>query len=79
MTIFLARWSNPTIPNGSIAQVIPTRRVVGCVLYFAASVNEQGLIRHSSGRQPFDGQPDNRLTPRLARLADGLRRAVLQN
>ena len=64
-------------PDGSIAQAIPTRRVIGCVLYIAASVNEPGLIRHSSGRQLFVGEPDNRLTPRLARLADWLRRAGL--
>lgn len=46
-------------------------------MYIAASVNEPGLIRHSSGRQLFVGEPDNRLTPRLARLADWLCRAGL--
>jgi len=29
-------------PDGVIAQAIPTRRVVGCVLYVAASVEEPG-------------------------------------
>jgi 2-dehydropantoate 2-reductase len=68
---------NAIDPDGSIGQAIPTRRVIGCVLYIAASVDEPGIIRHSSGRQPFVGEPDNRLTPRLARLADWLRRAGL--
>jgi 2-dehydropantoate 2-reductase len=62
-------------PDGAIGQAIPTRRVVGCVVYVAASVDEPGVIRHSSGRQLFVGEPGNQLTPRLARLADWLRRA----
>jgi 2-dehydropantoate 2-reductase len=32
-------------PDGTIGQAIPTRRVIGCVLYIAASVDEPGLIR----------------------------------
>jgi 2-dehydropantoate 2-reductase len=62
-------------PDGTVAQAIPTRRVIGCVLYIAASVDEPGIIRHSNGRQLFVGEPNNQLTPRLARLADWLRRA----
>ena len=62
-------------PDGTISQAIPTRRVLGCVLHIAASVDEPGIIRHSSGRQLLVGEPDNRPTPRLARLADWLRRA----
>ena len=62
-------------PDGTIAQAIPTRRVIGCVLYVAASVAEPGIVRHSSGCRLFVGEPENQLTPRLARLADWLRRA----
>jgi len=62
-------------PDGTISQAIPARRVLGCVMYIAASVNEPGIIRHSSGHQLLTGETDNRLTPRLARLADWLRRA----
>jgi 2-dehydropantoate 2-reductase len=58
-------------PDGTISQAIPTRRVLGCVLHIAASVDEPGIIR----RQLLVGEPDNRPTPRLARLADWLRRA----
>jgi 2-dehydropantoate 2-reductase len=61
-------------PDGAIGRAIATRRVIGCVLYVAASVDEPGIIRHSSGRQLLVGEPDNRLTPRLERLADWLRR-----
>jgi 2-dehydropantoate 2-reductase len=61
--------------DGTIGQAIPPRRVIGCVVYIAASVDEPGIIRHSNGRLLFVGEPDNQLTPRLARLADWLRRA----
>ena len=44
-------------------------------MHTAASVDEPGIIRHSSGRQLLVGEPDNRLTARLARLADWLCRA----
>ena len=62
-------------PHGTIAQAIPTSRVIGCAVYVAASVDKPGIIRHHSGRQLFVGEPDNQLTPRLVRLADWLRRA----
>ena len=61
-------------PDGTIGQAIPLWRVIGCVLYVAASVDEPGVIRHRSGRQLFVGEPGNQLTPRLTRLADWLRR-----
>ena len=61
--------------HGAIAQAIPTSGVIGCAVYVAASVDKPGIIRHHSGRQLFVGEPDNQLTPRLARLADWLRRA----
>ena len=62
-------------PSGTIGQAISVRRVIGCVVHTAASVDEPGVIRHSGGRQLFVGEPDNRLTPRLARLTEWLRRA----
>jgi 2-dehydropantoate 2-reductase len=62
-------------PHGTIAQAIPTSRVIGCAVYVAASVDKPGVIRHHSGRQLIVGEPDNQLTPRLVRLADRLRRA----
>ena len=66
---------NSIDPGGTIGQAIPVRRVVGCVVHTAASVDEPGIIRHSSGRQLLVGEPDNRPTARLARLADWLCRA----
>ena len=62
-------------PDGAIEQSIPVSRVIGCAVYIAASNEGPGIVLHSSGRQLVIGEPDNRLTPRLARLADWLRRA----
>ncbi|TPK81044.1 2-dehydropantoate 2-reductase [Mesorhizobium sp. B2-4-13] len=58
--------------DGTIARAIPASSVIGCVVHVAASVDEPGIVRHQSGRQLFVGEPDNRLTPRLRRLADWL-------
>jgi 2-dehydropantoate 2-reductase len=66
---------NAIDPDGSIGRSIPIRSVIGCAVYVAASSDEPGIIRHSSGRQLLIGEPDNRSTPRLAQLADWLRRA----
>lgn len=62
-------------PDGTIARAIPTSAVIGCVVYIAASADAPGVIRHQSGCGLVVGEPDNRLTPRLAVLADWLRRA----
>jgi 2-dehydropantoate 2-reductase len=62
-------------PDGTMARAIPTSGVIGCVVYIAASADEPGVIRHQSGHRLVVGEPDNRLTPRLADLADWLRRA----
>jgi 2-dehydropantoate 2-reductase len=58
-----------------IARSIPANRVIGGVVYIAASVDEPGVIRHQSGRQLMVGEPDGQLTNRLARLAHWLRSA----
>jgi 2-dehydropantoate 2-reductase len=62
-------------PEGLIAEAIPIEKVIGCVLYVAASVDGPGVIRHQSGRQLLIGEPDDRLTPRVKRLREWLRRA----
>lgn len=62
-------------PQGKIAQLVPTNRVIGCAVYVAACVDKPGVIHHHSGRLLVVGEADNRLTPRLVLLADWLRRA----
>jgi 2-dehydropantoate 2-reductase len=64
-------------PDGTISLSIASKRVIGCVLYIAASADESGLVRHWSGRQLVIGEPDHQLTPRLKLLGEWLRRAGL--
>jgi 2-dehydropantoate 2-reductase len=72
---FAGRQLKAIDPDGTIARAIPTSRVIGCVVYVAASADEPGVIRHQSGHRLVVGEPDNQMTPRLADLADWLRRA----
>ena len=72
---FAGRQLKAIDPDGTIARAIPTSAVIGCVVYIAASADKPGVVRHQSGRRLIVGEPDNRLTPRLARLTDWLRRA----
>ena len=60
-------------PDGAIGRAIPAERVIGCVVYVAASGDRPGVVRHSSGRRLIVGELDHGLTPRLARLVNWLR------
>ena len=69
---------NAIDPGGTISRAISISRVIGCVVYVAASADRPGIIRHHSGLRLVIGEPANRLTPRLACLAKWLDRAGFQ-
>ena len=69
---------NAIDPGGTISRAISISRVIGCVVYVAASADRPGIIRHHSGLRLVIGEPANRLTPRLACLAKWLGRAGFQ-
>jgi 2-dehydropantoate 2-reductase len=72
----LAGRSLPAVdPDGSIARNIPAAQTIGCALYLSAAIERPGVIRHSFGNRLLIGESDNRLTPRLERLGEWLRRA----
>ena len=62
-------------PDGSIARNIPADQTLACVVYFGATTERPGVIRHTVHNRLLIGENDNRLTPRLLRLGDWLRRA----
>jgi 2-dehydropantoate 2-reductase len=64
-------------PDGAIGRAIPTARVIGCAVFIASSRDAPGIIRHNGGRRLVVGEPGGEPTPRLAGLADWLRRAGL--
>jgi 2-dehydropantoate 2-reductase len=62
-------------PDGSIARNIPAARTIACVVYFGASIERPGVIRHNVHNGLLIGENDSRLTPRLLQLGAWLRRA----
>lgn len=64
-------------PDGVIGRAIATTRVIGCAIHIACSRDAPGIIHHSGGRRLIIGEPGERPTARLARLARWLRSAGL--
>lgn len=56
-------------PGGVIARSIPYERVVGCVVYPAATMVAPGVIEHEEGDRFSVGEPDGGKTDRVERIA----------
>jgi len=59
-------------PDGELARAMPTERIVGCVVHFAASTPEPGLVSHNMGNRLILGEPGGENTARTAAIADAL-------
>jgi 2-dehydropantoate 2-reductase len=57
-------------PRGTLARAMPTERIVGCVVHFAASTPQPGLISHNMGRRLIIGEPGGKNTARTRRMGD---------
>jgi len=57
-------------PDGSLERRLDPARVVGCVVYMAASVPEPGQVRRFGGNLLILGEPDGSPSPRLGQLAE---------
>ena len=62
-------------PGGTLARAMPTERIVGCVIHFAASTPEPGVIAHGMGARLILGEPGGRNTERTARIVAALKDA----
>lgn len=62
-------------PDGAIAQAIPARHVVGCVVHAACAVEAPGLVRHNFGQRLIVGEPSGEKTPRVRALVAQLAQA----
>ena len=62
-------------PGGRVAQVLPPRQVIGCVVHAAAAVREPGWVAHRMGQGLVIGEPAGGDTPRLQTVAELLRQA----
>ncbi len=56
-------------PDGAIARAVPPERIVGCVVFQAATNVEPGVVRHSSGSRMVFGEPSHARSARAEALA----------
>lgn len=59
-------------PGGVIASSLPSKQVVGSIIYFATDVVEPGVIRHTEGSRISLGEPDGSRSERTRRIAEAL-------
>lgn len=64
-------------PSGALATLIPVDRLIGSVIYVAASVVAPGVIHHPYGDRILLGELDGTATPRIRRLSQTLTHAGL--
>lgn len=62
-------------PDGSIAEAIPARHIVGCVVHASCALKEPGYVHHHFGNKLFIGEPSGEKTARVQQLATLLRDA----
>jgi 2-dehydropantoate 2-reductase len=62
-------------PAGELAQAIPARHIVGCVVHASCSVQEPGLVCHHFGKGLILGEPSGEKTERVRQLAALLEQA----
>ncbi|CAJ0794396.1 2-dehydropantoate 2-reductase [Ralstonia psammae] len=65
-------------PHGRIAQAIPTKNVLGCVVHLTCSTLGPGHVRHGFGKRLILGEPAGGTSPRLDAVGSRLERAGLQ-
>ena len=59
-------------PGGRLSRVMPTERIVGCVVHLAASTPEPGLVSHNMGNKLIVGEPGGANGARTERIAEAL-------
>ncbi|MGV3573497.1 MAG: 2-dehydropantoate 2-reductase [Ramlibacter sp.] len=62
-------------PDGAIAEAIPARHIIGCVVHASCSLREPGFVQHHFGNKLIVGEPSGEKTPRVQQLAALLEKA----
>jgi 2-dehydropantoate 2-reductase len=62
-------------PDGSIARHVDPARIIGCVVYPAATLVEPGVVHVMEGRRFTLGELDGATTPRVQAIADAFAHA----
>lgn len=71
-------------PGGMLSEMIPPRRVIGCVVYPASELVAPGVVRHIEGDRFPLGEPDGSISERVTRISEcfgkaGFKAPVLDN
>ena len=71
-------------PSGMLAEMIPPRRVIGCVVYPASELVAPGVVRHIEGDRFPVGELDGSASERVTRISEcfgnaGFKAPVLEN
>jgi 2-dehydropantoate 2-reductase len=62
-------------PDGTLAEALPARRVIGCVVYPASELIEPGVVLHIEGDRFPVGELDGSTSERVTRVSEALTRA----
>lgn len=62
-------------PDGSIAEAIPSRHIIGCVVHASCALREPGFVQHHFGNKLIIGEPSGGPSERLQALAALLQQA----
>ncbi len=62
-------------PEGALAEGIPARHIVGCVVHASCSLDEPGQVHHHFGNKLILGEPSGEQTARVRQLAALLEKA----
>ncbi|MFC5520292.1 2-dehydropantoate 2-reductase [Polaromonas jejuensis] len=62
-------------PDGALAEAIPARHIMGCVVHANCSLDEPGLVHHHFGNKLILGEPSGEKTARVRQLAALLEKA----
>jgi 2-dehydropantoate 2-reductase len=52
-------------PDGAIAQAIPARHIIGCVVHASCALREPGFVQHHFGNKLIVGEPSGGATQRV--------------
>jgi len=66
-------------PGGAILAAIPSRRILGCVVYPACELAAPGVVRHVEGDRFPLGELDGSNSPRIQRISDAFTAAKLRS
>ncbi|MCG2595630.1 2-dehydropantoate 2-reductase [Ramlibacter sp. XY19] len=65
-------------PSGSIAEAIPAKSVVGCVVHASFALREPGFVQHHFGNKLIVGEPSGEKTQRVRDLVALLQKAGIE-